>query len=250
MYGTIDKGQKQSFFRHLQELRNRIIISLIAVCVAFVITYAFRNRIFLFLMEPFSKVMPPESSFIFTGVTEAFTTYIKISIVSSIVLSLPVILHQFWIFVSPGLYEHEKKYVYPFIIWASICFIAGALFCYFLVMPIVYRFFAGYSTELIVPMPDLRSYVNLSLKMLVAFGLIFEIPPVIYFLCRAGILRFEVLSTNRRAAVLVMFILSAVFSNGSIAGMILLAFGFWVLYEICTMMARMVRKKENVDGDS
>ncbi|HEX2964492.1 MAG TPA: twin-arginine translocase subunit TatC, partial [Syntrophorhabdaceae bacterium] len=173
MYGTIDKGQKQSFFRHLQELRNRIIISLIAVCVAFVITYAFRNRIFLFLMEPFSKVMPPESSFIFTGVTEAFTTYIKISIVSSIVLSLPVILHQFWIFVSPGLYEHEKKYVYPFIIWASICFIAGALFCYFLVMPIVYRFFAGYATELIVPMPDLRSYVNLSLKMLVAVGLIF-----------------------------------------------------------------------------
>lgn len=250
MYGTIDKGQKQSFFRHLQELRNRIIISLIAVCVAFVITYAFRNRIFLFLMEPFSKVMPPESSFIFTGVTEAFTTYIKISIVSSIVLSLPVILHQFWIFVSPGLYEHEKKYVYPFIIWASICFIAGALFCYFLVMPIVYRFFAGYSTELIVPMPDLRSYVNLSLKMLVAFGLIFEIPPVIYFLCRAGILRFKVLSANRRAVVLVMFILSAVFSNGSIAGMILLAFGFWVLYEICTMMARMVRKKENVDGDS
>lgn len=242
------RNEKQSFLSHLQELRNRIIFSLIAMCMAFVISYSFKDRIFMLLMEPFSRVMPAGSSFVFTGVTEAFTTYIKISIVSSLVLASPVILYQFWIFVSPGLYEHEKRYACPFIIWTSLCFLCGALFCYFLVMPVVYAFFAGYASELIVPMPDLRNYVNLSLKMLVGFGLIFEIPPIVYFLSRSGILRFEVLSINRKVVVLALFIVSAVFSNGSIAGMILLAFGFWLLYEVCVVTARLVQRKEKANG--
>jgi sec-independent protein translocase protein TatC len=243
-----DINEKQSFLSHLQELRNRIVFSLIAMCAAFVVSYAFKDRIFMLLMEPFSKVMPAGSSFVFTGVTEAFTTYIKISLVSSLVLASPVILYQFWIFVSPGLYEYEKKYAYPFIVWTTLCFVCGALFCYFVIMPLVYAFFAGYATEFIVPMPDLRNYVNLSLKMLVGFGLIFEIPPIIYFLSKTGVLRIEVLTGNRRLTVLVLFILSAVFSNGSISGMILLAFGFWVLYEVCVVTARLVQKKEKTNG--
>ena len=95
--------------------------------------------------------MPLKSSFIFTGITEAFVTYFKIAIVSSLFLVLPVILFEFWRFISPGLYEKEKRYVYPFMFWGSLCFLLGMVFCYFVVMPFLYKFFVSYSSEFIFP---------------------------------------------------------------------------------------------------
>jgi sec-independent protein translocase protein TatC len=123
MTGLINTNEKQPFLSHLKELRDRILVCVVAIGIAFVVTYYFKEKIFLFLMEPFTKVMPLKSSFIFTGVTEAFITYFKISIVSSLFLVLPVILYEFWSFVSPGLYEKEKRYVYPFMFWGSFCFL-------------------------------------------------------------------------------------------------------------------------------
>ena len=238
---------KLPFLAHLQELRNRIIFGMVAICAAFIVTYSLKERIFLFLMGPFMNSMPPDSAFIFTGITEAFTTYIKISLVSALVLALPMILYQFWCFVSPGLYKHEKGYIYPLIIWGSLCFVAGVAFCYWLVLPPLYKFFTSYSSELLTPMPDLRAYMNLTLKMLVIFGLVFETPLVVYYLTKAGILDVRALSSGRRYVVLVMFVLSAVISTGSISGMILLAVTLWGLYEICAAIARLFGKKENVD---
>ena len=186
MSGPIDIDEKQPFLSHLKELRDRILVCVIAVGIAFVVTYYFKEKIFLFLMEPFVRAMPLKSSFIFTGVTEAFVTYFKISIVSALFLVLPVILYEFLSFISPGLYEKEKRYVYPFMFWGSPCFLAGMVFCYFVIMPVLYRFFVGYSTEFIVPLPDLKNYMNLTLKMLALFGLLFEIPLVVFYLSKAG----------------------------------------------------------------
>ena len=173
MTKQIEADEKQPFLSHLKELRDRILVCVIAVGIAFVITYRFKEKIFAFLMEPFVKVMPPKSFFIFTGITEAFITYFKIAIVSAVFLALPVMLYEFWKFVSPGLYEKEKRYVYPFIVWGSFCFLLGLSFCYFLVLPFVYKFFVGYSAEFIVPMPDLKGYMAITLKMLTVFGIIF-----------------------------------------------------------------------------
>jgi sec-independent protein translocase protein TatC len=236
--------EKQPFLSHLKELRDRILVCIIALGIAFIFTYYFKEKIFAFLMQPFIRVMPEKSSFIFTGVTEAFITYFKISIVAALFVCFPVMLYEFWMFVSPGLYAKEKRYVYPFIFLGSLCFICGALFCYFIVMPSVYKFFVSYAAEYIIPMPDLKSYMSLTLKMLIIFGLIFELPLVAFYLSKAGIINFRMLSTKRRYAILGIVILSAIITPPDMASQLLMAIPLWGLYEISILITRFFGKKE------
>ena len=198
-------------------------------------------------MQPFVKVMPEKSSFIFTYVTEAFITYFKISFVAAIFISSPVILYQFWMFVAPGLYEKEKKYVLPFIFFGSLCFISGALFCYYILMPVIYKFFVSYAGNFIIPMPDLKGYMNLTLKLLVIFGLIFELPLVAFYLGKAGIINHRMLSTKRRYAILAIFILSAIITPPDISSQILMALPMWGLYELSIIITRFFGKKVPID---
>jgi sec-independent protein translocase protein TatC len=239
--------EKQPFLSHLKELRDRILVCIIAIGIAFILTYYFKEKIFAFLMEPFIKVMPEKSSFIFTGVTEAFITYFKISVVAALFVVAPVILYEFWMFVSPGLYEKEKRYVYPFILFGSLCFICGALFCYYLVMPFMYRFFVSYAAEFIIPMPDLKSYMSLTLKMLIMFGLLFELPLVAFYLARAGIIRYKMLVNKRRYAILAAVIVSAIITPPDISSQLLVAVPLWGLYELSIVIVRVFGKKERVN---
>jgi sec-independent protein translocase protein TatC len=238
---------KQPFLSHLKELRDRIIVCIIAIGIAFILTYYFKERIFAFLMEPFIRVMPEKSSFIFTGVTEAFITYFKISVVAALFIVAPVILYEFWMFVSPGLYEKERRYVYPFIFLGSLCFICGALFCYYVVMPFIYRFFVGYASEFIIPMPDLKSYMSLTLKMLIMFGLLFQLPLVAFYLAKAGIIHYRMLASKRRYAILAIVIVSAVITPPDVSSQILIAIPLWGLYELSIVIVRVFGKKERVN---
>ncbi len=247
MTSHADAHERQPFLAHLKELRDRVLVCVIAVGAGFAVTYYFKKEIFLLLMKPFASVMPAGSSFIFTGVTEAFITYFKISIVSALFLVLPVILYEFWKFVSPGLYEKEKRYVYPFMFWGSLCFLGGIAFCYFLVMPALYRFFVEYSTELIVPMPDLKRYMSLTLKLLGFFGLVFEIPLVVYYLSRAGIITGPMLSLKRRYAVLGIFIVSAIVGSSDVTGLLMIALPLWGLYEVSILIVKSFGRKEMPD---
>lgn len=250
MAGHIDTGEKQPFLSHLKELRDRILVCVIAIGIVFIVTYYFKEKIFLILMEPFMKVMPIKSSFIFTGVTEAFITYFKISIISALFLVLPVILYEFWSFVSPGLYEKERRYVYPFMFWGSLCFLAGIVFCYFMIIPFLYKFFVSYSTEFIVPMPDLKSYMSLTLKMLAFFGFIFEIPLIAYYLSKAGIINYHMLSSKRRYAVLAIFIISAMMATSDVTGLIVVAVPLWGLYELSMLMVKLFGNKKEMVNES
>lgn len=239
--------EKQPFFSHLKELRDRLVVCIVAVAIAFIFTYYFKERLFDFLMQPFIKVMPAKSSFIFTGITEAFITYFKISVVAALFIAAPVILYEFWMFVSPGLYENEKKYVYPFIFFGSACFIAGALFCYFVVMPNIYRFFVSYAQDFVIPMPDLKDYMGLTLKLLIIFGIIFELPLVAFYLSKAGIINPTMLRKKRRYAILTIFIISAVITPPDVVSMILVAVPLWGLYELGILIAKIFGKKEALD---
>jgi len=239
--------EKQPFFSHLKELRDRLLVCIVAVAIAFIFTYYFKERLFDFLMQPFLKVMPAQSSFIFTGITEAFLTYFKISVVAALFLAAPVILYEFWMFVAPGLYEKEKKYVYPFIFFGSLCFICGALFCYFVVMPNMYRFFVSYAREFVTPMPDLKNYMGLTLKLLIIFGFIFELPLVAFYLARAGIIKAKMLAKKRRYAILAVFIISAAITPPDVVSMILVALPLWGLYELGILIAKVFGKKETLD---
>ena len=239
--------EKQPFFSHLKELRDRLLVCIVAVAIAFIFTYYFKERLFDFLMQPFLKVMPAQSSFIFTGITEAFLTYFKISVVAALFVAAPIILYEFWMFVAPGLYEKEKKYVYPFIFFGSLCFICGALFCYFVVMPNMYRFFVSYAREFVTPMPDLKNYMGLTLKLLIIFGFIFELPLVAFYLARAGIIKAKMLAKKRRYAILAVFIISAAITPPDVVSMILVALPLWGLFELGILIAKVFGKKETLD---
>ncbi len=239
--------EKQPFISHLKELRDRILICVIALGVCFIFTFYFKEKIFDFLMQPFIKVMPEKSSFIFTYVTEAFITYFKMSVVAAAFISSPVILYELWMFISPGLYEKEKRYVFPFIFFGSLCFICGALFCYYVVMPNMYRFFVSYASEFVIPMPDLKGYMSLTLRMLIVFGLIFELPLLAFFLSKIGIINHKLLSSKRRYAILGIFILSAVITPPDVTSQILMAIPLWGLYELSILITRFFGKK--VAGD-
>ena len=239
--------EKQPFFSHLKELRDRLLVCIVAVAIAFIFTYYFKERLFDFLMQPFLRVMPAQSSFIFTGITEAFLTYFKISVVGALFVAAPVILYEFWMFVAPGLYEKEKKYVYPFIFFGSLCFLCGALFCYFVVMPNIYRFFVSYAREFVIPMPDLKNYMGLTLKLLIIFGFIFELPLVAFYLAKAGIINAKLLAKKRRYAILAVFIVSAAITPPDVVSMILVALPLWGLYELGILIAKVFGKKEIPD---
>lgn len=239
--------KKQSFLSHLTELRNRLLVCIIAVAGAFIIAYYFKEAVFGFLMKPFIEVMPSGSSFIFTYVTEAFMTYFKMSVVVAIFIASPVILYEFWMFVAPGLYEKERRYVFPFMVFGSICFICGALFSYYIVMPVVYRFFVGYAAGSIIPMPDLKGYMSLTLRMLVIFGIIFELPLVAFYLGRAGIIDHRTLSTKRRYAILGIFVLSAIITPPDVTSQVLMAIPLWGLYELSIIIIRIFGRKAPID---
>jgi len=136
---------------------------LIAIGVAFAIAYAFIKQIVEILMRPLLQALPTGSSLIFTAVPEAFFTYLKAALLAGVFFSFPFILYQIWAFVSPGLYEREKKYVLPYIFVSSFFFIIGAVFCYFIVFPIIFRFFLSFSSEFIRPLPAIREYLSFTI---------------------------------------------------------------------------------------
>jgi sec-independent protein translocase protein TatC len=199
-------------------------------------------------MQPFIKVMPAGSSFIFTSITEAFITYFKVSLVAALFLAAPVILYEVWMFMAPGLYEKEKKYIAPFIIFGSFFFVGGALFCYYVTMPVVYHFFVSYAGTMIIPMPSLKEYMSLTLKMLIIFGLIFQMPLIAYYLAKAGIINYRGLAKKRRYAILGIAVLSAIITPPEVSSQLLMALPMYGLFELSVVIARVFGKKESIDG--
>ena len=236
------------FTAHLEELRRRIIICLISVGVAFLICYAFKERIFEFVAIPLVASLPEANSWmIFTGVTEAFFTYLKVSFLAGIFISLPVIFYQLWSFIAPGLYAKEKKVVIPFVIFSTLFFITGASFGYFVVFPFGFKFLLGFANDTIRPFPSLKEYLSFATKLLVAFGLVFEMPLITYFLSKLGILTHKTLSRNRRYYIVIAFLLSAALTPPDVVTQMLMAGPILILFEISVIVAKVFGKKPLTD---
>jgi len=244
------KDEKRPFLAHLTELRNRLLVAVIAFGLAVVLTYSFKEQIFAVLMRPFSAVMPKGSSFIFTSVTEAFMAYVKLSLVSAAFVSSPVTLYELWMFVAPGLYDKEKRYVFPFLIFGSALFVVGLLFCYFFVMPVLFRFFVNFGTDFIVPMPSLKEYIGLAIRLLIMFGIMFELPLLVYYLAKIGIIRYQTLARKRRYALLAIFVVSAVITPPDVASQLLMVVPLYGLYEVSIIIARVFGKKEETGAEA
>ncbi|MGD9732410.1 MAG: twin-arginine translocase subunit TatC [Desulfamplus sp.] len=252
-----DKGQntnveedKLPFTEHLSELRDRLIRCFIAVGVGFVISYFFKEKLFDILNAPLVKVMGVETKMIFTGLPEAFFTYMKLAFISGIVLATPVLFYEFWMFISPGLYRTEKKFLIPAILLSMIFFIIGSSFGYFIVFPYGFKFLLGFASANIMAMPSMKEYLAFSSKMLLAFGFVFELPLVLTLMARMGLVTVEFLKKNRKYAILIIFIVAALVTPGpDIISQLMMALPLMVLYEMSILGARVFGKKKNIEEE-
>ena len=243
---------------HLTELRKRILISVAALFIVFLFVFNYSEQLFNFLTFPLKtemkidlvrpyihlkdKAAPP---LVFFAVAEAFWMHLKVSFVAAFILSLPVILYQLWSFIAPGLLEREKKYVVPFVFSSTLLFLTGALFCFMVVLPFAITFLLGYKTSSFTPMLSVEKYIDFCLKFILAFGAIFELPLVILFLTRFGIVSPKTLASHRKYAILFSFIAAAILTPTPDAfNQVLMAVPIIILYEIGILLSIIIYRKK------
>jgi len=239
-----DKAEKIPFTGHLEELRKRLVACFIAIGIGFVVSYGFKEKLFDILSHPLISVMGADDKMIFTGLPEAFFTYLKVSLLSGFMLAAPVVLYQFWMFVAPGLYKKERRFLVPIVFLSSVFFVGGALFGYFIVFPFGFKFFLGFASETIQPLPSMKEYLSFSAKLLLAFGLVFELPLIITFLAKLGIVSVDFLKKNRKYALILFFAGSAILTPPDVVTQIMMAVPLMLLYEISIIGARVFGKKK------
>ena len=232
---------------HLEELRRKLIISGVSWLVAFLACYAYAEQLFDLIAGPVRLALPEGTSLVFITATEPFFTYLKISALAALLVSMPVIFWQLWSFIAPGLYKNEKRYVLPFVLASTLCFATGAFFGYSFVFPMAFKVLIEFGTGSgdLNAMLSMGSYLSLSSKLLLAFGLVFELPVVIFFLARLGVVDHKMLARNRKFALLAAFLIGAVLTPPDVFSQTALAVPFVVLYEIGIIVARLFGKRRN-----
>jgi sec-independent protein translocase protein TatC len=231
---AIASDDKLPFTDHLDELRHRLIISVIGIGVGFAISYVFSQQILILLQRP----MP--TRLIFIAPTEAFFVNLKVALYAGLFLSIPLILFQVWKFVAPGLYEHERRYSYPFLLISTVLFLIGAAFAYLVILPIALHFLIAQGGELWEPNITLSNYLAFCMRLLLSAGLIFEFPVLMYFLTKVGVVTPEFLVKNRKYAVLAAFTISAILTPPDVFSQILLAVPLFLLFEVSIFVAKRV----------
>ncbi|MFP4477549.1 MAG: twin-arginine translocase subunit TatC [Desulfatibacillaceae bacterium] len=241
---------KAPFLEHLTELRDRLIKCFVAVAIGFGICYLFKERLFEVLMMPLIDAMGENrKELIYTGLPEMFFTYLKVSLLGGIALAMPVIMFQLWRFVGPGLYQKERRILVPAVFLSTVFFLGGALFGYFIVFPYGFEFFLGFSTEYISPQLKVNEYLSFTSKLLLAFGLVFELPLFITILARMGLVTPAFLKKHRKYAILLFFIGSALLTPPDVVTQVMMAMPLLVLYELSIVAARIFGRKPLTASD-
>ncbi|MDX2494081.1 MAG: twin-arginine translocase subunit TatC [Desulfuromusa sp.] len=236
---------------HLGELRKRLVISAASWLVAFLGCYSFGEKLFEYIAEPVRQALPEGSSMVFINATEPFFTILKVSALAGLVVAFPIIIWQVWNFIAPALYGHEKRLAIPFVFFSSLCFGTGTFFGFTLVFPMIFSFLINYGTNVggVDAMLSMGAYLTMASRLLIAFGLVFELPIVIFFLARLGIVDHKWLSKNRKFALLLAFVMGAVLTPPDIFSQASIAIPFIVLYEVGVIVARFFGKKKVVVDD-
>jgi sec-independent protein translocase protein TatC len=256
---------KAPLTEHLGELRNRILISLIAIAIVFGICFYYSENIFRLLTSPihntlnFSLKSPyisitpsknPGLNLVFLAPAEALWMHIKISFIGAFIISSPLIFYEIWRFIAPGLLEKEKKYALPFVCTTTFLFLIGALFCFIIVLPFAMNFLLTYKTENLQPMISVGKYIDFCLKFILAFGAIFELPVVSVFLTKMGIVTPEFLAKNRKYAVLIAFVAAALLTPTPDAfNQSLMAIPIIILYEAGIWASKILNRKKKTEDE-
>jgi sec-independent protein translocase protein TatC len=252
---------------HLIELKKRLMIAVLAVLVGLLAAFAFWEHIMLWIIEPLSSAVcslgvpklgefdtelcDGKGTMITTNVVEGLFTAFKISFFTGLVAALPIIFWQLWLFIAPGLYDHEKKYVLPFVFFATLMFAAGFLFCYYIVLPMSLDFAIHFGKGIFVYIPKTTEYIDFFLKFTLAFSLSFELPVVSLFLAKINFITDKTLKSFFRYAVVLIFIFAAIITPPDAISQILMAIPLLLLYALSILIARLVNPyKEEENGSS
>jgi len=238
-----EEEKDMGFLDHLEELRGRIIKSLFSIIVFSIVAYVFSERLLEFITGPIPEVY-------FMAPTEAFSTRIKISLIAGIIISVPVIFYHVWRFIAPGLFQKEIKMVLPFVLASTIFFLIGAVFCFFLVLPLSIKFLLGFGTEKLKPMIQIKDYVSFVSYLILAFGAVFELPVVSYFLGKIGMITANTLRKGRRYAIAAILVLAAVITPPDVFSQMMLAGPLYFLYEVSILVVKITGKKKPVEESS
>lgn len=245
-------GSDMPLISHLMELRDRLLRVVLVVSIIFIILAIFANRLYEILSIPLSNNLPKNSQQIATGVISPFLAPLKLAFVTSIFLAIPVILHQAWGFVSPGLYAKEKRFAFPLLVSSVFLFYAGIVFAYFVILPILFQFLPSIAPAGVVYMPDITSYLDTSIKLFFAFGLAFQVPVVTLLLIWSGISSVESLASKRPYIVVGAFIFGMLLTPPDVISQILLAIPMWLLFELGLIFAKLYpsnSKDEPIESD-
>ncbi|MGB1090672.1 MAG: twin-arginine translocase subunit TatC [Oceanobacter sp.] len=248
--------QEQPLIAHLVELRNRLLKSVISVLVLFVSMFYFANDLYLIMVEPLSRLLPDAQNgqMIATGVVSPFLVPFKMTLVLSVIIAVPYILHQIWGFISPGLYRHEKKFAIPLLLSSIVLFYLGMMFAYFVVLPLAFGFFTMAGPEGISFMPDIANILDFILKIFFAFGIAFEIPVATFLLVLSNVTTAQALSEKRPYVFLGCFVVGMLVTPPDVISQTILALPMYALFEGGVLASRLIKRpaddEEEENSDS
>jgi sec-independent protein translocase protein TatC len=239
---------KMSFLEHLDELRKRIVHIVVYVSVGFLVCIFFCKPIYDFLALPITRTLPKGAKLVFTKPTDPFTLYMKVSLLAGIFLTLPFILFEVWKFIAPGLYSKEKKYIVPFLVFSMVLFLGGAAFCYYIVLPPAFQFLIQLGSSF-TPMININDYLELTNRMLLGFGAIFEMPVLAAFLSIFGLVTAGFLLRKFKYALIAIIILAAIISpTGDAYNLLLWSAPMVMLYFLSIGVAAIFGRRRKAKG--
>ena len=234
------ENTQETFISHLIELRDRLLRAIIAVLVLTLALVPWAKEIYALLAKPLLSALPAGATMIATDVTGTFLVPLKVTLMGGFLIALPYVLYQAWAFIAPGLYQHEKRLAVPVIVSSFFFFLVGMSFAYFVVFPVAFGFFVGYTPPGVQMMTDIDKYLSFVLTMFIAFGLTFETPVVVVVLVRLGMVSLEKLKAARGYVIVGAFVVGAIFTPPDVISQLLLAIPLWLLYEVGLFLARFV----------
>jgi sec-independent protein translocase protein TatC len=242
---AIKSPDEMTFLEHLEDLRKRIFYSIIIVIAAVIPAWIFSKDIYNIIAIPVTKYLPEGTKLAFTTLSDPFFVYIKVSFLAAIFFTSPFLFLQFWYFVAPGLYKKEKKYIIPFVFFTTVFFSLGAFFGFYIVFPFACRFFLGIGSNF-QPVITVNTYLTLALRVLIGIALVFEMPTLVFFLARMGIITARFMVKNFKYAILITFIIAAIITpTPDMVVQTVVALPMLALYGISILIALIFGKKKN-----
>ena len=250
MSASADTDQEMPLVAHLTELRTRLLRCVVAVLVIFAALFSFAQEIYALVAAPLRAYLPEGATMIATGVASPFLTPFKLTLIVALFLSIPVILHQIWGFIAPGLYAREKRIAIPLLFSSILLFYAGMAFAYFLVFPIIFGFFASVTPEGVAMMTDIGQYLDFVLTLFFAFGVAFEIPVATFLLIWVGIVDVQTLRNSRPYVIVGCFVVGMFLTPPDVFSQTLLAVPMWLLFEAGLLFGSMIKKPSADDEEN